>query len=504
METLIISRKYTKKGSFLMENSFFKDFILYFMMVVFGFGVGIVPSNTYPNSPNPAAISEGVNSKPEVITAMLDTVVSSENGQDKLVEEYKKQTGINLNIINPANNYKDKLMLMIAAGDMPDVMQIDENYLNMFAQNGVLYDITKLVAESSVLKRLDNKYLDAIKVNGKLYAYPTNSNGGTVTYIRKDWLDNNNLTIPTNFDEFKKVLKVFSDDPDKNGKHDTIGLTAPGFITADPLGMSDLYLRQFYQDASPDFIKVDGKWVDGMSQPEMRTALQRMKDAYSEGLIDREAAVNKVSNCITKFESGKVGVFNYFAGSPSVNMENNLKKSLKDASLIAIPSIKEAGYIEKNPKVIAISSTCKNPEGVFKYFIENIFDGDKGEMLWTNGVENVHYKVTDGQYKKLPMLSDSNKTFDFTFIDSNFAIDGFKNPFKVDERITDSIKLLKDNSIMRPSFPLASSSSARDVFILKQEIITKIVMGVLSIEDGLEIYKKNNSSKIDDILESIN
>jgi putative aldouronate transport system substrate-binding protein len=490
-----------RRGVLLMQSNFFRNLIMYFMMLVFG--IGVVPNNNNPIPTNPIPINEGETGKPKVITAMLDTVVSSANGQDKLIEEYKKQTGVDLNIINPNNNYRDKLMLMIASGDMPDVMQIDENQLNMLAGYGVLYDITKLASESSILKRIESKYLEAVKVNGKLYGCPINSNSSTVTYLRKDWLDKNNLSIPTNYDEFKNVLKVFSDDPDKNGKKDTFGFTAPGFINADPLGIGDLYLRQFYQNASPDFIKVDGKWVDGMSQPEMRAALQRMKDAYSQGLIDPEAGINKDSTCINKFESGKIGVFNYFAGTPNVTMEDNLKKNIKDASLIAIPAINEASYIERNPKVIAISSTCKNPEGVFKYFIENMFDGDKGEMLWTNGVENVHYKITDGQYKKLPKLSDSSNIFDSAFIDSNFPIDGFKNPFQVDERITSSIKLYKDNSTMRHSLPVANNSSISDVFISKREIITKIVMGSLSIEEGLEIYKKKNSEKVENILHQV-
>ena len=42
----------------------------------------------------------------------------------------------------------------------------------------------------------------------------------------------------------------------------------------------------------------------------MKAALQRMQDAYKEGLIDKEVVTNKTSTCRDKF-AGNVGVFNY-------------------------------------------------------------------------------------------------------------------------------------------------------------------------------------------------
>ena len=42
-------------------------------------------------------------------------------------------------------------------------------------------------------------------------------------------------------------------------------------------------LPEFYQGATADYVKVDGKWVDGMAQDNMLTALQNLQDAYTAG-----------------------------------------------------------------------------------------------------------------------------------------------------------------------------------------------------------------------------
>ncbi len=89
-----------------------------------------------------------------------------------------------------------------------------------------------------------------------------------------------------------------------------------------------MYLREFYQDAIPDFTQVDGKWVDGMSQPNMKPALERMSTAYADGLIDKEIVTNKTSSVRDKFYAGKIGAFTYWAGDWNRVIEQNLKKAV--------------------------------------------------------------------------------------------------------------------------------------------------------------------------------
>lgn len=447
--------------------------------------------------------------KPTTINAMLDTTfLTPEKGQAQLLEEFKKQTGIELKVNQPAHNqYNEKVSLMFASNDLPDIMEMNSSLMASFGANGALYDMTKVVENSSVLKTVDKKFKDALKVDGKLYGFPINAGNGPITYIRKDWLDKNNLKVPTNYDEFIKVLKVFANDPDGNGKQDTIAYTAPGIITTDSALPADSYVREFFQDASPNYIQKNGKWVDGMLEPEMKAALQRLKDAHSAGLLDKEIITNKTSTCQDKFNAGKVGVFTYWAGDWNAQLEDNLKKSVADGSVLAMPAISGVKYIERAPIALAIPSKNKNPEGIFKYFIEYMHDNGKGELLFSRGVEGVHYKSADGKYERLPDLSNKAVPFAKAFIGPGLHVNtGFKDIFELDSRAVNSFKEFNANSTMVPLLPPseAYNSKSTDVINSRAEIISKITLGQLSIEDGLKKYENDTKAFTADILKDFN
>jgi len=445
--------------------------------------------------------------KPTEIKLMVDgTFITKEAGQDQFIEEFKKQTGIALKVNQPAHNqYYEKVNLAFTSGDIPDVLVISGSTMINYATNGALYDISNLVDKSTVMQKVDKKYLDAIKVNGKLYAFPTGSGNGPITYMRQDWLDKNNLKVPTNYQEYINVLKVFAEDPDKNGKKDTIAYTSPGLISDDPTTLEN-YVVDFYQNASPDFVKKNGKWVDGMLEPEMKEALNRMKDAYNLGLIDKEVVTNKTSTCRDKFTAGKVGAFTYWAGTWNMNLENDLKKTVPDGKLVAIPAIKETKYMERVPASMAITSKASNPDGIFKYFVEFLNDGDKGTLLFSRGVENVHYKINNGTYEILPALNDPTKPANKAFIDIGLQVMPFKDPIKVDPRIAESLKVFNANSRMSSLLPISETytKNSADILNARKEAISKIVLGQITIEEGLAKYQKDTKGFTDLILKDFN
>ncbi len=60
----------------------------------------------------------------------------------------------------------------------------------------------------------------------KLYGMPAARGNGCVTYVKKAWLDNCGLDVPTNYDEYLAMLEAFTTgDPDGNGVNgDTVYL----------------------------------------------------------------------------------------------------------------------------------------------------------------------------------------------------------------------------------------------------------------------------------------
>ena len=205
-------------------------------------------------------------------------------------------------------------------------------------------------------------------------------------------MDNCGITsVPTNYEEYLAMLEKFTTgDPTGTGKK-TYAVTAAGFIGNEAPYIN--FLPEFYQDAYPSFYKKDdGTWVDGFTEDSMKKALERLRDAVAKGYLDKETLSNGTGDCRNKFYSDDFGIFTYWAGTWATNLKTNLENNKLSGELVALPPIAEVGaYLDRIPPVWSITTQCKNPEGVFKYFIEPMQDGGEVQFLWTYGVEDIHW-----------------------------------------------------------------------------------------------------------------
>lgn len=453
--------------------------------------------------------------KPDKITLMVDgTFCNIARGQDYVREHFKELTGIQLDIIQPDHNsYYDQLSIAFTSGMEADLVVLSASYYSAYAAQGALWDMSDAweSSETKASGRINEDYVNALYIDDGLYGFAAGRGNGCITYLRQDWLDNLGLQVPTTYDEYVEVLRGFTyDDPDGNGINDTYGLTAPGLIGLDAPYTN--YLPEFWQDAYPDFYqKEDGTWVDGFSEEANVKALQRLKDAYSQGLIDMEVATNKTSTCRDKFYAGKAGAFTYWAGKWNKTLLDNVQALNPEAGLVAIEPIDELGkYIERQAPVLAITNTCKNPEGVFKYFIETMVDGAEGQRLFTYGVEGIHWEQKDGVYKQLPDRENPVSTFTTTFNDQMLLISDWagENPFAslVDPVIRDSNQKFVDNAVVAPVVVSndVKAAYAATLLDIRTVIITDVVTGTMSVEEGMAKYNEQASQMVEEILASLN
>src|SRR4030042_1205154 len=84
--------------------------------------------------------------KPKSIKLMVDgTFQVKENGEQVLVDSFKKLTGIDLVLDHPVHNeYYPKVDLAFTTGDIPDVLILGGNQYVKWAQAGMLVDVTAL------------------------------------------------------------------------------------------------------------------------------------------------------------------------------------------------------------------------------------------------------------------------------------------------------------------------------------------------------------------------
>lgn len=204
-----------------------------------------------------------------------------------------------------AQKWDDNLNVKLAAGEMPDVLKIaNRQNLPKYVSQGIVAPIDdKKIRElaPTYARFLDTSYpevWDGVKYDGKIYAIPTtNLNGSypTVVIWRQDWLKNVGIAkTPETIQEYEQALSKFrNEDPDKDGKKDTYGLSdysLPNILGAFGYpGISD-FKGASKGDASKSvqFTLKDNKVVLASIQPEMKEALALLQKWYKDGLIDPE------------------------------------------------------------------------------------------------------------------------------------------------------------------------------------------------------------------------
>lgn len=462
----------------------------------------------------PAVMADEVE-KPEKITMMVDgTVFTQANGQAEFEARWEElNPGIDLVIIQPDHSqYYDVLGQTIAGGDWPDVVLLGSTYYASYAAEGVLWDMTEAYDNSELKERItDQSVIDGLKIDGSLYGISPSRGNGCITYVKKAWLDNCGLEVPTTYDEYLAMLEAFTTgDPDGNGVDgDTYGVSSAGLIGTEAPYTN--YLPEFYQDAYPSFYKNDeGVWVDGFTEDSMKAALERLKSAYEAGYIDKESLTNATSDCRTKFYEDKFGVFTYWAGTWATNLKINLEANGLDSELVAIPPIEEIGaYTERVAPAWCITEACSNPEGVYKYFIESMLDGGDMQFLWTYGVEGVHWstaaeevcgvKYEEGQFHMLENMEKEGTAYTKNHIDPMLAVAPLENDPKAEavaEEAKVSAETFQEHSKMA-QLVVSTDEMAEyngDLTTLKNEVIAKVVTQGMSVEDGMAYFDQQGGN----------
>ncbi len=424
--------------------------------------------------------------KPESITWMVHTGLNEENGTSQWAEEFERLTGIKMNLNVVSNNeYSQLLELSFASDTVPDVFDLTGVNLAVYAKQNAIADLTDYLAGSRFYNKVDQSLWDAVTLNGRIYGIPAQKASGTVTYVRKDWLDRLGMAVPATYDEFIEMLRRFKEEIPEC----TVPYTAAGL-------KASMSLPEFYQGATAEFIKADGQWVDGMAQDNMAQALTNMSEAYKEGLLDTEVVTNTTSNCRDQWYSGTVGAFNYWGGSWAKILTERLQQNVPEAEVIAIPPIEGAVYEARVPMLYCINARLSNEQiaSIFKYFFEYMHDGSEGQVLFESGVEGLHWKQEGDHIVQLPTLSNSNEVLQQAWITPWLAISPLESSDKkieLDPVVVSTLDLVDKNARPKNVYPISETLTRiqSDLEALREEILAKVVMGDMTVEEGLQKYK---------------
>lgn len=442
--------------------------------------------------------------KPDSISWWTRDGLNEEDFVKEWDAEFEKLTGIKLEHTQISNNeYDEMLEIAFASGTQPNVFGLScDQKLAYFASQGGVADLTDLVMNSGLYEKIDKEVWDAITVDGRIYGIPKGRPSGVESYVRKDWLDELSMEIPTNYEEYIEMLRAFRDNIDEC----TIPVTAPGLNLT-------MNLPEFYQDAEVGFTKVGDKWVDGMSEANFAGAMERLRDAYAEGLIDMEVITNTTSACRDKWYSGQVGVFSYWGGKWGDTLTVRLKENFPEAEVKGIESINESYYRYSPFTVYCIDGRLSEEKvaQTFKYFFEYINDGDEGWRLYYCGVEGKHFEYNaDGNMLFLNMASAPENRFQSIWGTPWEGLISYKEPEKTPQPsaiVVETLATLEKTGVYMPTTTVSNTLNriTSDLTAIKEETIANIVLGKVSVEDGLASYRTQAESLgLPKVLEELN
>ena len=435
-------------------------------------------------------------------------------------------------------------------GQYPDALIMSASMFREYAPTGLLWDLSNAYENAEFQSRLQLKSVNEnMKTSsGELYGFAPTYGNGCVTYVKQSWLDAVGKTIDDikTYDDYYALLKEFHDgDPDGDGTNGkTYGVIAAGFGKLDEAPFIN-YMPEFWQGAYPDFYQKDGVWVDGFSEQATADALDRLAQAYADGLIDpdTEDASTKVARekFFSNDQSTSEGVFTYWAGTWLRNLTDSMNKSeidvaLGDDRLVQLPPIKEikdtwGGYINREAPVWVITDdgdgNDAREQAIFDALLDTMLDGDVVQTLWTYGAEDVHwstkaesfttnaddpekkkdYEYAEGEFHLKQSPNDPNTVWKKNHLDSVLVIAPLTNGFINDDPlVTKGNQFFTDNCIDAPAAASCETLTEvkADLATDKQTWMNKVVTGQMSSADAIAEYQAKYGDVVATILDELN
>lgn len=322
----------------------------------------------------------------------------------RMLEYVEDKIGIEFeSIAAGVTDYLQTTNVMLASGDIPDILQLRENtehILQDWLNSDYILELDDYLSSYPIL----NKWLQETKPfifrDGHYIGIPKNyAHHPHAMYYRKDLLDKYNLEVPRTFEDFHHAVKTIADG------EGIYGLTSNG------LQYAEWFLGGYTGGAVWTQIRMwvqrDGEWVDVVVTPEMREALKALNQWYDEGLYDPEFAVRVPYTAYhERFITGQVPAFSAHveAGGFYEKLKRRTEESVPGAEVIGEPHPvgpwgQHFVYTrDRHTAFMYITKASEHPEKALDLF-EWLFSPE-GEEFNTYGIEGIHYIKSGDTYTR--------------------------------------------------------------------------------------------------------
>ena len=323
----------------------------------------------------------------------------------EVVKQIEEKTGIDLEFIHPVGSAMEQLNIMLASGDLPDIIMyyFDNGGNREYVEDGIYLDLTQYIEKCAPnfnkLVAENESYQNQLALMGDTMTYIPNliDNeeylGYNGYFIRQDWLDKVGMDVPTNIEEWEKVLTAFRDN--KLGGANTVP-----FATVASGGMQNEIFASGFGLPNTGQYCIDpdtGKVTHATLLSGYEDWLTTINKWYNEGLIDPNFLSCSGQQLDSMVLNGEVGAFyydnnndmpKYMASNPDLHYvaapypKDEDGKSLAPTSSVT-QTVQRAGAV--------ISGKCKHPVEAVRLL--DYFFSEEGSTLLNWGIKGETYDV---------------------------------------------------------------------------------------------------------------
>ena len=302
---------------------------------------------------------------------------------DATAERVTAKTGVDLNFMKPVVDDGQKLNMMIAGNQLPDILTLDKNdaALKKMAEAGMLWPLDELIDQYAPKMReiLPKEILSNYQMaDGKTYQFTTWIQGeawqkaareydqivGTnqpIITVRKDYYDEIGRPEIRNMTEFIAAVKQMKENhPDKIGFY-----PADGSMSADEFGKSAKLSHYGIQmGLSTDFSEKDGgiQWV--VRDDKFKEPMKYLNEMYLEGILTKDPFIDTKDVGKAKIEQGDVISYCW-----TISDGEKVPGDNPDTTYEILPPFETYGQIRTEAGWLAtvIPKTCKDPERAIRF-----------------------------------------------------------------------------------------------------------------------------------------
>lgn len=315
-----------------------------------------------------------------------------------LMDTFEEQNpGIKVELLSgPYASTKEQLVAGAAARTMPDVVGLDGAWVNDFAKQGAIADLTALMSEQSYD---DSELASQIKVDGATYMIPV------VNFVYPMFANMSLLqgagvdAMPSTRDEFATAATaVAGSGGDVSGWALPLSLEAPNGIQNDVMSWVWASGGSMLKDGKPNLA----------GNADVKAACEFIKGLWDQGVISPGAFTMKEQDKVEDFTNGRVGLM-----VDSLAHVNTIREGNPDLvfDISAIPAV--AGYDGERGMPyaswgIGVSASTEHPAEAWK-LVQFLMSADINSSLANDA------KAFPGNSTATPDYVDEDEVFKKAF-----------------------------------------------------------------------------------------